>query len=69
MVKIEIESTNLRSVEEAAKETGIPRPTLYRWIEQDKATVIKIGGRLFFTTAEVERLKKEQETVDEPAPA
>jgi excisionase family DNA binding protein len=65
MAKIEIESTNLKSVDEAARDAGIPRPTLYRWIEQNKATVIKIGGRLFFTVEEVERLKKDQKTIDE----
>lgn len=65
MAKIEIESTNLKSVDEAARDTGIPRPTLYRWIEQDKATAIKIGGRLFFTVEEVERLKKDQKNIDD----
>lgn len=58
--EIRVTTSDLVSVQDAAKELGRPRLTIYRWIDAGKIISIKLGGILFIPTSEVERLKKEQ---------
>jgi len=60
MVKVEIRTNDLMSVPQAARILGRPKITLYRWIEREKITAIKLGDVLFIPTNEVERLSKER---------
>lgn len=57
---IKVETTDLMSMQQAAKEMGMPRATLYRWAEKDKVVTIKLGGILFVPKSEVERLKNKK---------
>ena len=59
-VTIKINTSDLVSVQDAAKELGRPRITIYRWIEAGKIIGIKLGGIIFIPTSEVERLKNEK---------
>ena len=58
--EIRVTTSDLVSVQDAAKELGRPRLTIYRWIDAGKIFSIKLGGILFIPTSEVERLKNEQ---------
>ncbi len=58
--EIRVTTSDLVSVQDAAKELGRPRLTVYRWIDAGKIISIKLGGILFIPTSEVERLKNEQ---------
>lgn len=51
--------SELLTVPKAAKEIGKSKMTLYRWIYQGKIETNPLGGILFITRAEVERLKAE----------
>ena len=54
---IRVESADLMSMQEAARELGIPRTTLYRWAQRQKIITIRLGGVLFVPISEVGRLK------------
>jgi excisionase family DNA binding protein len=58
-MRIELESENLLSMEEAIKELGITRITLYRWIWKGKIASAKFGNYRAIPKEEVERLKNE----------
>jgi len=47
------------TVPKAALQVGKPKMTLYRWISQNKLSVVRFGGILFVPVSEVERLKRE----------
>lgn len=57
---IRIETTDLMSILQAAKELGKPRATIYRWAEKRKIITIQLGGILFVPRSEIERLNKER---------
>lgn len=59
-VTIRVNTSDLVSVRDAAKELGRPRVTIYRWVDAGKIIGIKLGGILFIPKSEIERLKKEQ---------
>jgi len=59
---IRVESTDLLSIQQTAKELNIPRTTLYRWAERGKILTIRLGGILFVPKSEIERIKKEKVT-------
>ncbi|MBA7711728.1 hypothetical protein ES703_120694 [subsurface metagenome] len=65
-LEVRVRTEDLSSVANAAKELGRPRVTIYRWIEAGKIVGIKLGGILFIPKSEVERLKNEKATGDEP---
>ena len=54
---IKIETTDLMSIQQAARELGRPRATIYRWAEKGKVITIRLGGILFIPKSEVDRLK------------
>jgi len=58
--EIRVTTSDLVSVQDAAKELGRPRLTIYRWIDAGKIISIRLGGIKFIPKSEVERLKKEQ---------
>jgi excisionase family DNA binding protein len=65
---IEVNTDELVSVDQASQETGVPRPTLYRWINQNKVNAFKIGGVIFIPKTEISKLRKkgdEQGLVDQ----
>jgi excisionase family DNA binding protein len=64
-VEIKMDTKDLVSVAQAAKELSKPRYTLYRWVNANKMIGVRLGGILFIPISEVERMKKELET--EPA--
>lgn len=57
--EIKVQSDDLVTVPEAAKQLGRPKMTLYRWIDTKKIVSIKLGGILFIPVSEVERLRNE----------
>ena len=57
---IRVESTDLLSIQQTAKELNIPRTTLYRWAERGKILTIRLGGILFVPKSEIERIKKKR---------
>ena len=59
-VTIRVNTSDLVSVQDAAKELGRPRVTIYRWVEAGKLIGIKLGGILFVPKSEVERLKNKK---------
>ena len=59
---IRVESTDLLSIQQTAKELNMPRTTLYRWAERGKILTIRLGGILFVPKSEIERIKKEKVT-------
>lgn len=59
-MEIKVTTTDLLSVAEAAKQLGLARYTVYRWVETGKIICIKLGGIIFIPKAEVERLKREK---------
>lgn len=63
---IRVESSDLMSIQQAARELEIPRTTMYRWAERDKIITIRLGGILFVPKSEVERLQKEKSMAAKP---
>ena len=57
--EIRITTSDLVSVQDAAKELERPRLTVYRWIDAGKIISIKLGGIIFIPKSEVERIKQE----------
>ena len=57
---IQVESTDLMSIQQAAGELDKPRSTIYRWAERGKIITIRLGGILFVPKTEVERLKNKK---------
>jgi len=64
--EIRVTTSDLVSVQDAAKELGRPRLTIYRWIDAGKIISIRLGGILFIPKSEVERLRNVQATRVEP---
>jgi len=58
---------DVMTVQEAAKQLGKSRMTLYRWIESNKVSWIRFGGVVFIPVSEVERLQNEEAAVSETA--
>ena len=67
--EIRVTTSDLISVQDAAKELERPRLTIYRWINAGKIISIKLGGILFIPKSEIERLKDEQAAGGEPPAA
>lgn len=57
---------DLVTVPKAAKQLGHHKTTLYRWWKAKKLYLVEIGGILFIPVSEIERLKNEEATGDEP---
>ena len=49
--------------EEAAKLLGKGIATVWRWIRDEKISVVRVGGRTLIPKREIERLQKEQQTL------
>lgn len=62
-MEIKVNTADLVSVAQAAKELGKPRLTIYRWVDAGKIVSIKLGGILFIPRSEVERLKEQRANV------
>lgn len=65
-MEIKVATSDLVSVAQAARELERPRSTIYRWADAGKIIGIKLGGIIFIPKSEIERLKKEKATGDEP---
>jgi len=59
-MEIKITTADLVSVAEAAKQLGLARYTIYRWVDERKVVAIRLGGILFIPQSELERLKNEK---------
>lgn len=57
--EIRVQTDELLSVPEAARQLGKHKMTLYRWIDASRIAYIKLGGILFIPRSEVRRLRKE----------
>jgi excisionase family DNA binding protein len=64
-MELKLKILGLISVQDAAKELGVPRSTIHRWVDGNKMVGINIDGILNIPTSEVEKRKKELEK--EPA--
>ena len=58
---ITFKSTDILSISEAAKELGVTRVTLYRWIGKGKVQSLLFGGYRAIPLTEVVRLKGERQ--------
>ncbi len=56
--EVTVTTSDLLSIAQAAKELGVHRITLYRWIKAKKIISARFGGFLFIPKSEIERLKK-----------
>ena len=59
--EVKVTTSDLMSVQDAAKAIGCSRLAVYRWIEKGKIIGLRFGGILFVPVSEVERLKKQNE--------
>ncbi len=57
-MKVEITSDDLLTIEEAAKEIGCHRATIFRWIDEGKILTLKLAKNRAIPKAEVERLRR-----------
>ncbi len=62
MKEIKVSTSDLLSVQDAAKALSRPRYTIYRWIDAGKIISVKFGGILFIPLSEVERVKNVQDS-------
>jgi len=62
--EIKVQSEDIVTVPEAAKQLCRTKMTLYRWIESGKIVAVKLGGILFVPKSEIERLNKENKAVE-----
>ena len=60
MPKIVVDTGEIYSAADAAREIGIGYATLYRWIKKGKIIVVKLAGRTLVPKTEVERLQIER---------
>ncbi len=58
--EIKIQTDDLISVPEAARQLCKHKMTLYRWIDANKIAYIKLSGILFIPKSEIERLRSER---------
>ena len=58
MVKLLIDTKDLLTTTEAAKELEIGYATLFRWIKAGKLISLKIDGRTLIPQSEIKRLKE-----------
>ena len=56
--QITVTTDDVLTIGDAAKELGIARMTLYRWINSGKALALILGGVTFLPRNELVRLKK-----------
>ncbi len=56
--EIKVQTDDLISVPEAARQLGKHKMTIYRWIDAHKIAHIKLGHILFIPVSEVERLQE-----------
>lgn len=54
--EIKVQTDDLISVPEAARQLGKHKMTLYRWIDANKIAYVKFSGIFFIPKSEVERL-------------
>ena len=59
VAKFVLETSDVHDVDEAAKLLGKGVATIWRWIRDNKITVLKISGRTFVPHSEIERIQKE----------
>ena len=55
-MEIHVTTSDLMSVQEAAKILGRPRVTIYRWVGKGKILSVKLGGTVFIPKSEVDRM-------------
>lgn len=67
MTKLLIDSTEVYTLDEAAAELHKGIATIFRWIKRGKINRLKIGNHTLIPRSEIERLKKEKESVNEPS--
>ena len=59
MQTITVTTTDLVSVQEAARLLGRPRVTIYRWLSKGKIGSVRFGGIIYIPASEVERFKRQ----------
>ena len=57
-MEINVTTSDLVTVQEAANCLGKPRVTIYRWVRTNKVLGLKLGGILYIPKSEVERLRE-----------
>ncbi len=64
MPKVVVDANELCDVDEAAGLLNKGVATVWRWIRDNKLTVVKLGGRTLVPRSEVERLIKETDALE-----
>ena len=57
-MKIEIETSDMKTIDEAAALLGKYRTTIYRWMKDERLASIVIGGKTFIPQSEIDRILK-----------
>ena len=55
-IEINVTTSDLMSVQQAAKLLGRPRVTIYRWVGKGKIISVKLGGTIFIPKSEIDRI-------------
>ncbi len=58
--RLTIAVENILTIPEAAKELGVHRVTIYRWIDKGIVHPFRVGRQVFLTTDEVKALKEQR---------
>lgn len=59
--RLRITVEDIMTIPQAAKELGVHRATIYRWIDRGIVHPFRIAGQVFLTTDDVKALKKQRE--------
>jgi excisionase family DNA binding protein len=57
ITQIVVTNPDLFNITDAAKELGVSRMTIYRWMASNKLRAIKFGGVWFIPSSEVDKLR------------
>lgn len=67
-MEIKVNTDDLASVAQVAKELGKTRLTIYRWVERGKIISIKLGGIIYIPKTEIGRLRDEKVDISRTLP-
>jgi len=57
-MKISIDTTELKTIDQSSTLLNKTRMTIYRWLKDERIIGIRIGGKTFIPQAEIDRILK-----------